>query len=354
MTSDGEQPPALRREVEKQKRLFGGSRVSLLWWPDPAEYFNCPGDPFELCGVSQFGKEILGSDLLHRPHDFWGRDGRMPGSIIFDPKDDQPDAIRVFRDLARRVGELLESLRPDLCENELKPFIRSTNPAVKARDWTLAWIFRRQFNDGSDEPNFGGELDDAFGRLTECIDNELLTVSRESPSPKTRAYKSTVERTLWLDIPISDSGKVEPPKRPDGPKPPDGFCFDGVDAVGLTPDELKLMTFVWSRRDAPPTWNEVAFDIHPVKRVNNLPVLSKQDLYDQFHRLKKKLIGQGWTACIHFAGRGALTSGKVVLREPYKKKTNLVETKRQSTEAKLPKQVAERERTTKKKRASNE
>ncbi len=259
MTSEREQLVALRRDAEEQRGRFGRKRVSLRWWPNADQpffsrgSFTFLGDPFEW--TSEYAKEIRGSDLLYPPHDAWGHDRRVPGAVIFDPHDDQTEALDVFRELARRVGEFLELQRPDLCENELKPLICSTHPAVKARDWTLAWIFRRQFNDCDDEPNFRGELTDAFGLLVECIDKELATVSRESPSPKPHVCASIGKRTVWADILISDS--VEP-RCADGPLKPDGFCLNGIEVWGLAEDWHDVLAFVWKHRGDPRKWEDVA------------------------------------------------------------------------------------------------
>ncbi len=146
-------------------------------------------------------------------------------------------------------------------------------------------------------------------------------------------------------------GVQQPPE--DGPLEPDGFRFDGKPAWRLTPDEKKLMTFVWSKRDAPPTWIDAAFHLCPTKRVNGMPVASRDDFNDTLHRLKKKLVDQKWTACIHFAGRGATTAGKLVLREPVKRSKTPAATKRRSTVTKLSKGGSSNKRLTKKKRASN-
>lgn len=214
MTIDLGSLPMLRRDIGEQQRRFGRKRVTLQWWPEAGQYvfwrgaYWSPGDPFKW--TSEYAKEIRGSDLLFPPHDAWGHDRRVPGAVIFDPHDYQPKALGVFRELARRVGEFLELLCPDLCESELKPLLSSTHPAVRARDWTLAWIFRRQFNDCDDEPNFGGELLDAFGLLIECIDNELETLRHESPSPKPHAWNRIGKRTVWADF--TTSGSATPPR----------------------------------------------------------------------------------------------------------------------------------------------
>lgn len=354
MTSEREKFVALRREVEEYQERYGGLLVTLMWWPEAGQhvfsrggFWAVPDPSNEINGCAQ---TIRGSQLLYPPHEAWGHDRRVLGSVFFDPNDHQPRALEEFCELARRVGKFLELLRPDLCESELKPLIGSTRPAVKARDWTLAWIFRRQFNDGGDEPNFGVELTDAFGLLIECMDNELATVLPKSPSPPKPLPPHKYGRTLFrFSVPYSDKEQGET----DGPIPPDGFRFDGKPAFGLTPDESKLMAFVWSRRDRPPTWIDAAFHLCPTKRVNGMPAASRDDFNNTLHRLKKKLVDQNWTACIHFAGRGATTPGKLVLREPVKRSKTPAATKRRSTATKLSKGGSFKKRLTKKKRASN-
>lgn len=57
-----------------------------------------------------------------------------------------------------------------------------------------------------------------------------------------------------------------PKSLPDGPIPPDGFRFSGREVLGLAEDWLKVLTFVWERRENWPKWNDVAAHVQAFDR----------------------------------------------------------------------------------------
>lgn len=223
MASERERLLALRCKVDEQWRQFGGAGPFLLWWEDetvmPDGY-----DPDRPAPMSPHAGEIGKLVCLTRPA--WSRGDRTTteGTVFFDPADKLPKAIEAFRESANQLGCVLE-LKPQ----QLRPLIVETYSTIKAKDWTLAWIFKRPFDEQTDGCRCDILVPDAFGRLIECIDNELATLSRESPSSKPRAGNRIGKRTVWADFTIADSAtpprptKRTPVKRIGRPphRPPD-------------------------------------------------------------------------------------------------------------------------------------
>lgn len=189
MTDVRTQLLALRKEANEQRMKFGGPIVSLVWWDDERP-LPIPGDPDKYHPLSRYADPI--GELQHPPHPSLWKTAFAVGTVYFDPNDSEPEAVGVFRRLAKRIGGFLAELHP-----ELTPMLVATNPDLNWRDLTLAWIFRTQFYEGLEDPIEGVVIRDAFGRLNCCID-ELLAAEESRVKPPKRAYKpSHIGKWNW-------------------------------------------------------------------------------------------------------------------------------------------------------------
>lgn len=203
MTSERERLLALRSKVDEQRRRFGGAGPFLLWWDDEVGIPD-GADPERPAAMSPHADEIGKLVCPIRP--IWSNGSRTKteGTVFFDPADDLPMAIGAFRESANQLGCILESKH-----QQLRPLIVATYQAIKAKDWTLAWIFKRPFDEQTNGCDSDIVIPNAFGVMIECIDNELATLSRESPSPKPRAGNRIGE--VWADFTISSSATLPRP-----------------------------------------------------------------------------------------------------------------------------------------------
>ena len=176
MTNVRNQLLALCRKTNEQRMKFGGPAVSLVWWFDERP-LSSPGQPDAYNPLSRYAEPI--GELLHPPHPSLWKSEFAIGTVYFDPCDSEPEAVGVFRRLAKQIGGFLAELHP-----ELKPMLVATNPDANWRDLTLAWIFRPQFYEGLEDPSWGVVIRDAFGRLSSCIDELLATEDAGVDRPK--------------------------------------------------------------------------------------------------------------------------------------------------------------------------
>lgn len=199
MTSEHEQLLALRREAEEQRRRFGGAGPCLSWWANAwLDGSPLPKNEKLVSYSSNISHVAHIGDLLNRhfsspkkPEWF-----RNLGFIRFDPRDKLPKASVSFCELANRIGCVLEPRHP-----ELIALIAETEPSIKAKDWTLAWIFKKRFADYAGISHV--VVPDAFGCLIECIDELLATMTPSPTVPASVPVQNDADQLAKYQAPLT-------------------------------------------------------------------------------------------------------------------------------------------------------
>lgn len=217
---------------------------------------------------------------------------------------DHPGGIGIYsggkpiRDV-RHLIEWLEDIRQLIADAPMQGLLEHSRGVLEH-----GYRWRRWFTKKGPIPNLSAvtEVAEVESRLIDLID-DLTNGLRPSKGANGEESATSADTTS---------------PRPDGPILSDGFRFNGREVLGLPEEWLNLLTFVWRKRDAPPTLNEVMIHVtHDRERSSFDKLLT---------RIRRKLLNAGWPESLEVFNRRVYLRIPVRSKKPTSGKKRVVET----------------------------
>lgn len=230
MVSGQEQLAKLREQIVLQRRKFDAGNAMLVWLPD---YLGKNPNAERRTKLERLNYAI--GSLRHPPHARLYKDTLTPGSIFFDPVEQElmalPDgefaaamkilertpenlprflpptrlrqkydrvahAVDGYSLLAYELGRFIFRRNRTHCEEVLSQIVAGPILDASPTDWCLAWMFEKPFATRTGRPDLGVAIPHAFDRMIECVEELSRDSASSSAKSKPRSRKLRINARM--------------------------------------------------------------------------------------------------------------------------------------------------------------